>query len=96
MPGRNTGLQCCDFSTDAHAVSISLDADLIKAFSDVAPIALTSEAAPVNVVFPVAAAAGSRKRDLPGYWYPVTTFACQSFVRPVQDVVGLCVVVECP
>ena len=77
-------------------LSSHLNSNLIKAFGDVAPVALTSEAALVNVVFPMAATTGSRQLDRAGYGHAVTTIAGQSFVRSVQDIVGLFVVVENP
>ncbi|MEE8303493.1 MAG: hypothetical protein V3S24_13785 [Candidatus Tectomicrobia bacterium] len=54
---------------------LSSHLNLIKAFGVVASVALRSEAALVNVVFPMTAAAGSRKFDLAGHGYTVTTIA---------------------
>ena len=84
------------FARCSRCFSSHLNSNLIKAFGNVAPVALTSETSLVNVVFPMAATAGSQKFDRAGYGYAVTTFAGKSFVRPVQDVVGLRAVVENP
>ena len=70
--------------------------NFLEALCDVAAITLSSEITLVNIVPPMAATACRRQLNFAAHRNEVTAVASQSFVRTVEDIVGLLVMVEYP